>query len=118
MSEELLRKIVRCIRRIEFGDGARYVGDAGRAIGPFQYHPEAFWDWADKPTAGSTWETWFTETLMGFLRELFEAYPMMPPEEAAIVFHRHHYITRMKPGDVTADNYLDRFLHAWKEDQA
>ncbi len=116
MTDLQIRKIVRVLRVVEFGDGHKYEGDGGRAIGPWQYHPAAFWDWADKPTPGATWEQWFHDTCYSFLTDLFAAFPSMAPEEAAIVFHRYHYLRRMAPGDTTKDNYFKDFQHAWTED--
>jgi hypothetical protein len=107
-------RTIRVIRQIETG-GRPWgePGDAGQALGPFQFHPAAFWDWSEQPKEGTTWDAWFTATIRTFLLDLIAAFPEMTPVECAVVYHQHCYIVRPKPEDMTKDDYAERFKAAW-----
>ena len=110
-----INKLLQTIQKIESNGVHNALGDKGRALGSFQFHPEAFWDWSDKPRSGMTWDEWFWDTAKNFFKDLYQEFPSMPPEEAAVVYHQHCIIMRAQSGDMTKDDYADRFLKEWNK---
>lgn len=90
------------------------TGDSGQAIGRFQFHPGAFWDWSEKPTLSMTWDDWFLSAITKFLNTLSRAYPDMGEREAAVIFHQHCYVRRASAEDFAADDYVERFDAAYR----
>lgn len=105
--------VAHTILLIESNGAQNALGDSGRALGPFQFHPEAFWEWADRPTRGMTWNQWFHQAIERFIENMIQAYPDIKPREIAVVFHRHCYIRRAAAEDYTLDDYAARFDKEW-----
>ena len=102
------------IRQIETGDKPwGEPGDGGQSLGPYQFHPGAFWDWCEKPTQQMVWADWFRAAALNFATHWFRAYPEGTAGECAVVYHQHAYIRRASPEDFTADDYLQRFSAAY-----
>ena len=108
-----LDKLVQAIRKIESNGVTNAIGDSGQALGAFQMHPAAFWEWSGEPEEGMTWDEWFADAVHYFFEKLFEKFPDMPADEAAVVYHRHCLIMRATPEDFAADDYKDRFDKVW-----
>jgi hypothetical protein len=107
-------KVADALTKIETGGKADALGDCGRALGPLQFHPEAFWDWCVEPEGGERWDSWFRRAALNFLNAWQRRFNG-PAEEAAIVFHRHCALVRASAQDYAADNYLTRFRLAYQE---
>lgn len=60
----------------ETKDQPEKFGDAGRACGRWQMHPEFFFDFfPGRPRPGSTWDEWFEPALQGFWLHYRARYP-------------------------------------------
>jgi hypothetical protein len=104
--------VAEALLQIESGGNQAALGDLGRALGPWQFHPEAFWDWAVDPRRGETWISWFRRAAENFL-DTWQREFAGTAEEAAVVYHRHCALVRASAADYAADDYLHRFRAAY-----
>ena len=99
----------RALAQTESGDFAQSWGDAGRACGRWQMHPDWFSDY--RPTdaiVGETWDEWFGRALQVFwLRRRSEVDTVLKMAE---IFHLGY--DAWKRGDHD-DEYLYRFQRHW-----
>ena len=109
-----IQRVAQAIREIESGDkGVTALGDSGCALGQFQFHPEAFYDWCTRPRPGETWEDWFQDTIEHFIDAMANTFLDIQPDEIAVVFHQHCYIRRASLADWSKDDYAMRFRKAY-----
>lgn len=85
------------------------VGDAGRALGPGQMHPEFFWDFAAMPHPGWTWREWFTDTARRFYNicSRRDTDPLL----LAMRYHLGHWSKQSEPD--WDEEYAERFVRNW-----
>ena len=93
---------------IESGGNYQRWGDAGRAMGRFQMHPDEMWTWAHRltiaPELNETWDS-FIERLV----EAFYSFHLatLAPVEVAMTYHEGHVV---KEGDPSWDaQYAQKF---------
>ena len=88
------------------------LGDAGRALGRYQCHPDFVWQWAHRlglaPQLNETWDSFLTRLVVAFYN--FHAPQNLTDVQIAMTFHEGH-ITR--EGDPSWDaGYALRFADA------
>ena len=103
------KAVCHAIMMVESNGQHNALGDEGRALGPFQFHPEAFWDWMLRPEPGCTWADWFYRAALRFVVSMYNRYPDIEAREIAVVFHQHCYVRRATEHDFIADDYATRF---------
>lgn len=108
-------RVVAALVQIESGGRDNAIGDNGRALGPLQFHPEAFYDWLPRPYAGETWQNWFRRTALAFVEAWTRTFPDGAADECAVVYHRHCRLTRATQQDYSADDYARRFREAYDQ---
>lgn len=88
------------------------LGDAGRALGRWQWHPDAVWGWAVRlsvvPTLNETWDSFLYRLLLRHY--VFHSQQGLTDVQCAMAFHEGHIV---KEGDVDWDTgYAARFINA------
>jgi hypothetical protein len=71
------------------------LGDGGRALGRFQWHPDAVWTncrrFGIQPTLNEPWDSFLTRIVVAFYEHFI---PSMEADEVAMYFHMGHRVQR------------------------
>ena len=103
-----VEQFLKALAVVESSDDPEAWGDAGRAMGRWQVHPDRLWHEIQHglifPKLGETWD----QLVARVLRTICEFYlPKVTPGEIAMYWHAGHWC---KPGDSTWDaKYAARF---------
>lgn len=85
-------QFVRALALTESDDNPQAWGDAGRAVGRFQVHPDWVWTWAKhygiSPVVGDTWDSFVSRIVTAFANDHLR---YMKLTEVAMYFHLGHY---------------------------